>query len=129
MARSESIATYREPAPTQRKSNPFLGIAKRAREEREAIDALLATTIDELNEAIAEDLGQIAIVTINGFDITIQSRKTGQSTSLALPILLGFQGYRLEGESLNPSRLHAYLRNQLTCGKLLDVLVKIKRGA
>ena len=129
MSRSESL-TYREPAPTKpRKANPFLGIAKKSEEDREALDNLLATIVAELNEAITEDLGHIAALNIADDVLTITSSKSGLSTALKLPISAGSSGYWIDNQRADRPHIETYLSNQLTCGKILDVLVRIKRGA
>jgi alpha-glucuronidase len=120
---------YREPVNVTKKPNPFLGIAKKAREDRENIDNLLTTIVAELNEAIAEDLGPVAVLSVANDVLTIQSRKTGQSTAIKLPIRLCHDGYNINTILANRSSIENYLTTELVRGSILDALIRILRGA
>lgn len=120
---------YREPAPTQqRKANPFLGIAKKAKEDREALDVLLATIVAELHEAITEDLGPIAVLSVANDVLTIVSRKSSLTTSIQLPIKLYHDGYNIGTVVANRANLEAYFSTQVARGTILDVLLRINNS-
>lgn len=121
---------YREPAPTKpRKANPFLGLAKKAKEDREAFDALLATIVAELHEAIAQDLGPIAVLSIANDVLMIASSKSNQKTAVQLPISLRYDGYNIGIVVANRTSLEAYFSTEITRGKIHDALMRIMSGA
>ena len=113
--------------------NRFAGIAKSAAAAREAFENMLSEVVADLATSVFQDLGPVANINLalgEGFDLAVESRKTGLKTFIPLPISISPEGsYRIDGRLATREQVESYFLFLLTCGKLLDVLVKIRRGA
>lgn len=111
----------------------FAGVAKSAAAAREAFENMLSEVVADLATSVFQDLGPVANINLalsEGFDLVVESRKTGRKTFIPLPVSMTLEGsYQIDDAAATREQVESYFLFLLTCGKLLDVLVKIRRGA